>query len=206
MLCEASTHNAGYSVLLLRSLPVAADCRAHCLARAGPQNRRHGRQAKRPTAGPGQLEPGGFPFVGLLDEVSVFRGALKPPAFSFGQDYPSPYGTQAVSYPASGRYQSPPYDWAVPARLADLTIAAELNQGRVTATVETSDDEFQSVRSQVQIAVKDGVDTYPLVSLKGAARGVRVRLELAPGEEAVASPTVDGFRIRAEPAGERPGE
>ncbi|MFH1266574.1 MAG: LamG-like jellyroll fold domain-containing protein, partial [Planctomycetota bacterium] len=148
----------------------------------------------------GSLGRSEFAFVGLLDEVSVFRGALKTQAFSLQQDYPSPYGSPAVSYPASGSYQSPPYDWAVPARLTDMTVAAELNQGSVTATVEASDDQFKTVRSQVQIAVKDGMNTYPLDSFEGAVRAVRVRLELAPGKEAAASPVVDGFRITAKPA------
>jgi len=148
----------------------------------------------------GGLSQNSFLYVGLLDEVSIFRGALEPAAFSFKEDYPSPYGTAAVSYPQSGSYQSPPYDWAVPAKLVDLTVTADLNQGSVTATVETSDDEFNTVRSQVRISVKDGVNTYPLDSVEGAARGVRVRLELAPGKEAAASPVVDGFRITATPA------
>jgi hypothetical protein len=100
----------------------------------------------------------------------------------------------------SGTYQSPPYDWTVPAKLHDLTVAADLNQGSVTATVQGSDDGFKTVQSQLEIVVRDGVNTYPLDRLEGSARAVRVRLDLARGPEAAASPVVDGFRITGEPA------
>ena len=35
----------------------------------------------------------GFPFMGWLNQVLVFRGILKPAAFSFERDYPMPMGT-----------------------------------------------------------------------------------------------------------------
>ena len=100
--------------------------------------------------------------------------------------------------PSQAATQSPPYDWTVPAKLGELTVTADLNDGRVTATVQTSDDGFQTVRSQIQIVIRDGVNTYPLDSLEGEARAVRVRLDLVRGPEA-ASPVVDGFRITGEP-------
>ncbi|MFH1920631.1 MAG: discoidin domain-containing protein [Planctomycetota bacterium] len=107
---------------------------------------------------------------------------------------------------ASGTYQSPPYDWAVPAKLNDLTVAAELSHGEVTATVQTSNDGFQTVRSEVQIPVRDGVNTYPLDSLEGAPRAVRVRLDLVRGKETAATPVVDGFRITGKATGETSGK
>jgi len=77
----------------------------------------------------------------------------------------------------------------------------------VTATVQTSDDGFQSVRSQVAIPVRDGVNAYPLESLEGTSRAVRVRFDLALGTTATAAaPVVDGFRIAGEPAGETHGD
>ena len=111
-------------------------------------------------------------------------------------------GTRA----ASGTYQSPPYDWAVPAKLIDLTVAAELNDGQVTATVETSADGFQTVRSQVEITVRDGVNSYPLDALQGVSREVRVRFDLVRGNEADPSPVIDGFRITGEPVKQEPRE
>ena len=103
-------------------------------------------------------------------------------------------------WPASGTYLSPPCHWTVSARLQQFTVAAELNRGRVTATVETSNDGFQNVQPQLHIKVQDGVNTYPLDPLKRASRAVRVRFDLAPGKAAAATPVVDGFRITAQPA------
>ena len=104
---------------------------------------------------------------------------------------------------ASGTYQSPPCDWTVPAKLGNLTVTADLNHGRVTATVETSDDGFKTVRSRTRIPLRDGVSTYPLAGLEGTPRGVRVRFDLARGKPAAATPVIDAFRITGEPAGEK---
>ena len=142
----------------------------------------------------------GSPFVGWLDEVSIFHKALKPAEFCLQHDYPTPYGGPAVTYPASGSYLSPPYDWATAARLTDLTVAADLHGGQVTATVEISNDGFRTVASSTQVRVQDGVNTYPLNSLRGSEQAVRVRLDLMRGPDAARTPVVDGFRITANPA------
>ena len=105
---------------------------------------------------------------------------------------------------ASGTYQTPPYDWTVPAKLDELTATADLNGGQVTATVETSDDGFKSVRSHTQVPIEDGVNSYPLDGLQGAARAVRVRFDLVRAKEAAASPVVDGFRITGQPVEKAP--
>jgi len=110
------------------------------------------------------------------------------------------------SYAAAGTYQSPPCDWTVPATLRDLAIAADLNGGRVQATVETSDDGFKTVRSSIRLAVEDGVRTYPLNALKNAAPAVRVRLDLAPALGGAATPVVDAFRMTAVPANQTHGQ
>ena len=96
---------------------------------------------------------------------------------------------------ASGTYQSPAHDWAVPARLQELTIAAELNGGRVAVAIETSDDGFKTVASASQAAVQDGVNSYALKDAPG--RAVRVRFELHRPAEAASPPVIDGFRITA---------
>ena len=82
----------------------------------------------------------------------------------------------------------------------DLTVAAELNGGQVTATVETSHDEFQSVLSKAEITVQHGVHTYPLDGLRERAQTVRVRFDLTPAPDAAATPVVDGFRITGQVA------
>jgi hypothetical protein len=141
----------------------------------------------------------GFPFMGWLDQVSVFRGILKPAAFSFERDYPTPIGTSNVSYAASGTYQSPPCDWTIPATLTDLTVAADLNGGQVTATVELSGDGFRTIASRMPVHVRDGVNVYSLESLTISARAVRVRLDLRRGTSAATTPVVDGFQVLGKP-------
>jgi hypothetical protein len=101
----------------------------------------------------------------------------------------------AARYVAAGTYLSAPLDWTVSARLSDLTVAADLNGGRVEATVETSDDGFRTVRSRMPLTLDDGVKTYALAGLSDAARAVRVRLDLAASKDAAATPVVDAFRI-----------
>jgi hypothetical protein len=138
-----------------------------------------------------------------LDEVSVFRGVLKPSQFSVQKDYPSPYGNPTATFAASGFYQSLPHDWAVPVKLTELTLAVELNGGQVTATVEVSNDGFRTVASATQLDVQGGVRTYPLNSLACWAQAVRVRFDLSRGPNAASTPVVDGFRITAQPARKR---
>jgi hypothetical protein len=142
---------------------------------------------------------GRHPFVGWLDEVSIFSGAMKPADFSLTRDYPSPYGNAAVRYMALGAYESPPCDWGVPARLGDLTIAADLCGGRVMVTIETSNDGFRTIPSQLKMPVRDGVNTYSLRGLLGTWRAVRVRFSLTPNENATATPVIDAFRITGNP-------
>ena len=80
------------------------------------------------------------------------------------------------------------------------------NGGQATATVETSADGFGAVRSHVEIAVRDGVNRYPLDALQGVSREIRVRFDLVRGNRADQTPVVDGFRITGEPAKETPGK
>ena len=67
------------------------------------------------------------------------------------------------------------------AKLTDLTVAADLHGGQVTATVEASNDGFKTIVSTTQVRVQDGVNTYPLNSLRGSGQAVRVRLDLMRG-------------------------
>jgi len=94
---------------------------------------------------------------------------------------------------ASGTYQSPAHDWAMPASPKELTVAADLNRGQISVAVETSDDGFKTVRSQTRLSVRDGVNAYSLRNLQG--RALRARFELFRQRGADASPIVDGFRL-----------
>jgi len=145
----------------------------------------------------------GFQFLGWLDEVSVLRGALKPPEFGLDRDYPSPYGSQKVAYTASGTYVSPPCDWGVPGKPGDLAVAADLNGGRVAVCVETSGDGFTTVQSRARFALLDGVRAYPL-SIRKAAQAIRVWFRLTPAPGAAATPVVDGFRLTGTQVNEGP--
>ena len=140
----------------------------------------------------------GSGLTGWLDEVSIFHGALRPEEFSFQRDYPATVGTAKFTYAAAGSYQSPPQDWVVRAKLADLTVAADLNGGQANATVETSDDAFTTVSSSRFFPVQDGVNTYPLSAMQGSARMVRIRFDLVRGERANTTPVIDAFRVMAE--------
>jgi hypothetical protein len=107
---------------------------------------------------------------------------------------------RGVRFAASGHYQSPACDWAASAKLDSLTVAADLNGGRVRATVETSRDGFQTIQSRSRIRVRDGVNSYPLRALSGASRAVRVRFDLSPARNAPATPVIDAFQITGKPA------
>ena len=144
---------------------------------------------------------GGFPFSGLIDEVSIFRGALKPGDFALASDYPATIGSAEVHFAPAGSYLSPACDWTVSARPTRLDVAAELRGGRVTATVEASDDGFRTVSARARIRVRSGFRSYSLKALKESSRAVRVKFDLAPAERGLATPVVDGFRVTAEEAG-----
>jgi hypothetical protein len=145
----------------------------------------------------------GFAFVGDLDEAAVFRGALAPAAFALRGDLPARYGSGEVSYPATGLYTSPAFDWTVPARLRELTVAVDLRGGQATAAIETSDDGFDSVRSRTEVPLLEGVAVYPLGAARCVGRHARIRIELRRGADAATSPSVDGFRLVAAPQAER---
>jgi hypothetical protein len=141
----------------------------------------------------------GFPFIGELDEVALFRGTLNPAEFALHQDFPPRYGSRAISYPALGIYTSPLFDWTTPARLRELTVALDLHGGQAVAVVETSDDDLATVRSRAAVTLRENVTVYPLDTEQLGGRCVRLRLELRRGADPSATPVVDGFRVVAAP-------
>jgi hypothetical protein len=143
---------------------------------------------------------GGYRFTGALDEVSISRGALKAEEFSVDRDYPSPCGSRKVEYAGSGSYVSPTYDWAERVKLDNMTLSADLNGGGVTATIQTSDDGFNTIRGSIRLAVSDSVSTYSLDPLPGKARMVRVRFDLTPSGGGTTTPVIDALRMTGEPA------
>ena len=140
-------------------------------------------------------------FVGSLEDVAIVAEALAP-----GHELEAVLASVEAKQPASprhvasGSYLSPVCDWGVRARVTELTIATELNSGRVTAMIEVSDDGFRTVQSRTAIQVKEGVQAYPLRPELGIARAIRVRFDLSRGSDPGSSPLIDGFRVVGQPA------
>ena len=95
----------------------------------------------------------------------------------------------------TGTYESPVHDWGRPAELQTLEVASDLCAGQVTATVETSDDGFKTVQARTEIALQDGVNTYPLDQLKGEANSIRIGFTLARPALEQAPPLINAFRV-----------
>jgi len=99
----------------------------------------------------------------------------------------------------TGTYESPAHKWGRPTELQALEVAADLRAGRASATVETSNDEFKTVQSRTEIALRDGVITYPLDSIRGAATNIRVAFTLVRRDPEQTSPIIDAFRVTGSP-------
>ncbi len=139
---------------------------------------------------------GGFPFDGSLQEVSIHRAALAPSDFSFGADYPPaphvPLGAVAGSYTCQA------CDWGQSVRLNVLRSRVALNDGRVTAQIETSDDDFRSIAAVRWWALGGGEGATALTGL-APARYARVTLALKTPAGAQRSPVVSEIELAAEP-------
>jgi hypothetical protein len=101
---------------------------------------------------------------------------------------------------ATGKYASPVCDWAEPAALQEIAVAADLNGGQVTAIVETSNDAFQTSQCCGRIPLRDGVCAYPLDRQNDPASAVRVTLQMEAAHGGQSAPVIDGFRIVGQPA------
>jgi hypothetical protein len=95
----------------------------------------------------------------------------------------------------TGTYESPVHTWARPAELHTLEVAADLCAGQVTANVETSNDAFKTIQSRTEIALRDGVNTYPLDPIKGPASSIRIKFTLVRPDPDQAPPLIDAFRV-----------
>jgi hypothetical protein len=126
---------------------------------------------------------------------STPRGIAKVSNVDFGEPYNNSFFLKKSA--ASGTYQSPPHDWAVLAKLAELKVAVDLQGGQATATVETSNDAFNTVSSSGPIPLRDGVNTYSLGSIATSARNVRLRFNLGRGPDAAPAPVIDAYQLLA---------
>jgi hypothetical protein len=141
---------------------------------------------------------GGYPFAGSLGETSTHRAALRPEEFAFTADY-APLPPQKLGA-LTGGYTTATSEWGQPARLSALHATVTLNDGTVTAQIETSEDDFRSISAVRTVALPEGPSDIPLRDLP-AASYARVTLTLAAPEGAERSPVVSAVELVAEPVG-----
>ena len=139
---------------------------------------------------------GGFPFDGTLDEVSIHRAALAPADFSFSADYPPM--PPAKPGALAGRYTTALCDWGQPVRLTALRTTAALNDGTISARIETSNDDFKTIASTESIELRSGECPTAIKRLT-PARLARVTLTLATPATAERSPILTALELTAIP-------
>lgn len=138
----------------------------------------------------------GFPFDGSLDEISIHRSALTLAQLSFNTDYasvpPSTIGAQA------GAYTTAPCDWGQPVRITALRTTATLNDGTISARLETSNDEFKTIEATERIELHSGEQMVTLKKLP-ATRLARAIFSLATRAGAKTSPGLSAVEFIGEP-------
>ncbi len=138
----------------------------------------------------------GFPFDGFLDEISIHRAALTPDEFSFATDYapvpPAKLGAQI------GRYVTATCDWGQFVRLTALRTTAAVNDGAITAQLETSDGDGNTFAAAERLEIRPGVQRTPLPS-EHPARYARLVIMLATSANAVVSPLLQSIELTGEP-------
>ncbi len=82
---------------------------------------------------------------------------------------------------AAGTYTTPPCDWGQMAKLVSLRSDVSLNEGGISARIETSDDGFATIADSAVVELQDGLGTATDLKLP-EHRQVRVVLTLTPGK------------------------
>jgi len=139
---------------------------------------------------------GTFPFDGFLDEISIHRAALTPDEFSFTADYapvpPAKLGAQI------GRYVTATCDWGQLVRLTALHTTAAVNDGAITAQLETSEGDVNTFATAERLGVRSGVQRIPL-SNQRPARYARLVITLTTPANAAVSPLLQSIELTGEP-------
>ncbi len=139
---------------------------------------------------------GGFPFDGSLDEIAIHRAALTPDKFALADDYvalpPPTLGAQ------TGRYTTATCDWGQAVRLTTLRTIAALHDGTLTAQVETSHDDFQTIAATAGVTIPSGEHTTMLPNLP-PARHARLVVTLATDAETTVSPVLESLELAGVP-------
>ena len=153
------------------------------------------------STSPAPLTIGGlgnsFLLTGSLAEASLRRGALAPGKLGFSSAAAPPAGGYQFQTAATGIYTSRIWDWGSPMKIEGIEVAAGLNGGQATLTLETSGDGFATVSQKEKLTLRDGVQSYPLPALSQPQRQVRATLTLKPDAGGKSSPLVRGFRVAA---------
>jgi len=96
-------------------------------------------------------------------------------------------------YMNSGVFQSHAYDFETRIPFKSIAFHANINQGSITAIVEASENNFQTISDQLTFTIQPAQTLFSLRGLK-PARYVRVRFELSSHTPAL-SPYVSGFTL-----------
>jgi hypothetical protein len=139
---------------------------------------------------------GGFPFEGSLDEISIHREALTPTNFSFTADYPAVPSAKLGAQ--TGRYTTTTCDWGQSMQLTAIRTTAMLNDGTITAHLETSIDGFRTIVATERLAIRTGENLLPLSS-QPPARCSRLVVTLESTADAVVSPLLQAIELTGEP-------
>ena len=139
---------------------------------------------------------GSFPFDGSLDEISIHRVALAPDDLSFTADYaPKP---PAKLGSLTGRYTTAPCDWGQIVHMTALRTNATLNDGNITAHLETSNDAFRTIVATQRIELLSGEQMTELSKLP-SAREARVAFTFTTSATSERSPVLTALELIARP-------
>jgi hypothetical protein len=138
----------------------------------------------------------GFPFDGTLDEISIHRAALAPADLSFTADYVAAPPLQLGAL--TGTYTTAPCDWGQPVRITALRTAVALNDGSISARIETSNDGFQTIAAKQSVELKEGEQAAAIKDLPPASQA-RVVFTLSISETARRSPLLSRMELTAKP-------
>jgi hypothetical protein len=139
---------------------------------------------------------GSFPFNGSLDDISIHRAALAPGALSFTAESSATPPQQLGAL--TGSYTTAPCDWGQPVRITTLRTRAALNDGSISARIETSNDGFKTLTATQSVELKDGDQTAVIKDLPSASQA-RVVFTLSIRESAKLSPLLSRMELTAAP-------
>ena len=98
----------------------------------------------------------------------------------------------------TGTYTTAPCDWGQAVRITALRTNSALNDGTISARIETSDDGFKTIAAKQSVELKDGEQVTALKDLPPASQA-RVVFTLATPGTAKSSPLLSRMELTAKP-------